>query len=96
MTIIWMPEALANLEDIVNYLESEWTEDQASTFIRRLDHLVHLIAKGGVSFQRSIVADCHRVPITPHNVLYYKIAGDKLEILSIWDSRRDPDTNPNR
>jgi hypothetical protein len=85
-----MPEALANFASICGYLETAWTENEVRNFVQQTDRLIHLLSQGNVSFQRSAQANCHRVPITPHNMLYYRISGDVLEILTIWDTRQDP------
>jgi hypothetical protein len=89
-----MPEALANFASVCAYLELEWTEREISSFIQKTDRLIHQIAQGTVSFQRSELIGCNRVPITPHNLLYYRIEADRLEILSIWDTRQNPTHNP--
>jgi plasmid stabilization system protein ParE len=89
-----MPEALVNFASVCAYLESEWTEREVASFVKKTDRLIHQLAKGNVSFQHSEIAQCNRVPITPHNMLYYRIEANQLQILSIWDTRQDPTENP--
>jgi hypothetical protein len=89
-----MPEALVNFASVCAYLELEWTDKEVAYFVKKTDRLIHQLAQGTVSFQRSEVARCNRVPITPHNMLYYRIEAGQLEILSIWDTRQNPTDNP--
>jgi plasmid stabilization system protein ParE len=89
-----MPEALVNFANVCAYLELEWSDREVASFVRKANRLIRQLAEGNVSFQRSETARCNRVPITPHNMLYYRVVADRLEILSIWDTRQNPSDNP--
>lgn len=94
LTVVWIPEDLNNFASVCAYLELVWTDKEVASFVRETDRLIHQLAQGKVSFHRSEFAQCNRVPISPDNMLYYRIEAERLEILTIWDTRQNPTDNP--
>ena len=90
LTISWLPQAECTRDNVFDYIEHNWGIDVAVEFIVRLDNMVHQIAQGNVQFKRYEPGDCFCVPITKQNTMYYDVVGNRLDILTIWDSRQDP------
>ena len=92
--VIWTVNASADFENVISYLLRRWGNKTAVDFIETTDSRVNRISIfpeiGIVSVKdpsiRSIV-------ITKHNKLYYRITGNSIEILSIFDTRQNPEKN---
>jgi plasmid stabilization system protein ParE len=88
--IIWSTRALTEWVAILNY----WTNRNKSyTYSIALDRLLKekfdLIGKspdiGKVTDFPTV-----RIKVIRYYLVYYRIQSDHIEILAIWDSRRDP------
>jgi len=94
LQIIWTINALEDYEKVVDYLLQEWSLSTAEEFIqtveRRTESLTNFPNLGRAStkepFIRSII-------LTKHNKLYYRVSGDAIEILNIFDTRQDSPKN---
>jgi plasmid stabilization system protein ParE len=91
--IRWSANAIADYNNVVDYLLLEWDEGIALRFIEVLEHKIQLIIKHPYTGLSTKVANIRSVSITKHNRLYYRIWDKKLEIVNIFDTRRDPDKN---
>ena len=84
------------LVKLLDYLESEWGFKVAKSFLKKIDVHLELISKqpfigemGGNKNVRSIL-------ITKHNRVYYKVEGDEIKILNMYDTRMNPKKNRHR
>lgn len=90
--IEWSLEAQANLNDIMTYLESEWTEMEVSYFSERLDKQLLIILQTPEIYKKSLrktgLRECQ---ITHHNTLFYTYDNERLYIVTVFDNRQYPD-----
>lgn len=67
----------------------------AFLFLDKIEDRVELISKhptiGKASSKKQNVRS---IIVTPHNLLFYRYQDDKIEILCLFDMRRDPDKKP--
>ena len=90
--IEWSLEAQANLNDIMTYLESEWTEKEVSYFSERLEKQLLIILQTPEIYKKSLrktgLRECQ---ITHHNTLFYTYDNERLYIVTVFDNRQYPD-----
>lgn len=88
--IVWRKKASDQLINTVSYLSEEWSFETATHFIDTLERKLDLLTKfpymGRASDEKPAI---RRLVITPQNVLFYRIKGNKLIILQIMDSRME-------
>jgi plasmid stabilization system protein ParE len=94
LPIVWTINALEDYRRVVDYLLIEWTLKVASDFITILEERVDTLR----SFPNVGIASIkypriRSIVITKHNKLYYRTHTDKIEILSIFDTRQNPAKN---
>lgn len=88
----WSPRALADFSDIVGYILSRWSEKEALNYIARVEDCISMIKKMPemfkISRKRKKVRQC---VISSQTSLYYRISGDTLEIIALFDTRQNPE-----
>ena len=90
-TVIISERAESNLDSIINYLLMEWNVDIKDNFIDRFKKVVSLISKDPYIFQEfSKKKSIRKCLITKHNAMYYRIVKQRVEIITIHDTRRKP------
>ena len=90
--IIWTDEAFRNLENIITYLEKFWTEKEIRKFARLLDKQLILIKKNPALYPFSKKSDDIRKSVlTKQITLYYRIIEREIYLISLFDSRQNPD-----
>lgn len=80
---------------VLTYLEKEWSKQVAATFLTKIDRRIELLKNqphiGAASTKEKGIRG---ILITRHNKMYYKIAGNKVVILNMYDTRMNPKKNP--
>jgi len=89
--IIWTDEAFRNLENIITYLEKFWTEKEIRKFARLLDKQLILIKKNPSLYPYSKKSDDIRKSVLTKITLYYRIIETEIYLISLFDSRQNPD-----
>lgn len=80
-----------NLDDLISYLETEWSARVKENFIKKLLNTINLISKNPHLFPASkIKKDVHKCLVTKHNSIYYRVIKSEIEIITIQDNRRNP------
>jgi plasmid stabilization system protein ParE len=92
-TIRWLPRSLQNYRRVIEYLKKEWGQKTINGFIDKTEANLLLLQQGtmtGVRLQKD--TSIHRILITKHNYLIYRIRPRKseIELLAFWDTRQDP------
>lgn len=81
-----------NLENIFLYLQKEWSEKVKNDFKSKFLHYLDLIKKDPFIFpSSSIKKEIRKCIITKHNAMYYRVSGNIIEIITIQDTRQNPD-----
>jgi len=89
--IIWSEEAINNLRDIIDYLENNWTEREVKKFVYKLEKLIDTIKNQPFAFPASKKMGIRRVVLTRQATIYYEIFNDTIKIVTIFDSRQNPE-----
>jgi plasmid stabilization system protein ParE len=89
--LIWSDEALENLKNIIAYLENHWTSREISKFVKLLDKKMDLIKANPHQFPKSERYGTYRKSVlTKHTTIYYEINDFEVNIISLFDNRRNP------
>lgn len=93
--IVILKRADRKIKKVYSYLVEQWSEKVANEFYEKFDTAVKLISRyPEIGYPSSKKPDVKRRLITKHNCVYYRIKKDKVIIIDLLDTRRDPKTNP--
>ena len=90
--VILTPIALIDFENAVDYLTNEWGISVANDFIERFEKVTGLLSENaGIYpfFDKS--KQMQKCILTKHNILYFKEADQIIKILTVFDTRQDPE-----
>jgi plasmid stabilization system protein ParE len=86
--IIWTNHAINELAYTIENLENKWTEKELRKFSAALNHVIEIISKNPLIFQKSsLKKGVRRAEIDKLNTLYYRITKNTIEILSRFSIR---------
>ena len=91
LKIRWTEEATKNLENIIIYLETNWTTKELKKFFQKLEKQFLLLSIFPEAYPLSQKKkNIHRCVLTKNLTIYYTVKDDYLVLLSIFDTRQDP------
>lgn len=80
---------------IYQYLLKEFSAKTATDFLDRLEKRIEFISQnpgvGKASVKRKNIRS---ILFTPHNQIFYRYTGNRIEILCLFDMRKDPKKKP--
>ncbi len=83
------------IKNLLGYLLLNWNDSVAENVILKLDHTIQLLSKQEkIGSKVNGLKNTRTILITKHNRLYYRIEKDKLIIINLMDTRRNPAKNP--
>ena len=85
----WSKEAEDNLDSILEYLLTQWTEREAARFLSKLDRVVALIEKRPHLYPRS-KRNVHKAVVIKQVTLYYAIKGKTVYLLQLFNNKQHP------
>lgn len=92
MIIVWSDEANEGLDEIIEYLENNWTDREIKNFFIRLEVCLDKIAEAPHRQKDSL-----RKPGTkeyqhsPQTTIFYSYDNNHVNILRVWMNAKDPD-----
>jgi len=90
--LIWSDEALIGLKEIIEYLESKFSEKDVKKFVQKFDKQIRLIKSNPEIFSITPKSKTIRRTIVARlTSIYYRIDGDIIYLVSIYDNRKNPD-----
>ncbi len=88
--INWTPEAEDTFEKVIVYLRTKWTEREVINFINSANRTISYISENPLMFRQSKKQNIHEAVITRYNLLLYRIKPKHIELLTFWDTHRNP------
>lgn len=88
--IRWTSNALRELQQAFEYLESEFTERELNKLGSEIEHITKLISQNPYLSQKSEFKNIYRAVILRYNTMYYRINNGEIEILSFFSNRQSP------
>lgn len=80
-----------DLERITDYLVLQWGVKVCKRFLDRFEVVCEMLSRNPRCYR--LISKKHNVRkcvLTSHNTIYYRERKDKIEILTIFDTRQDP------
>jgi plasmid stabilization system protein ParE len=89
--ILWTDHAISELQETIEYLDTNWTEKELRHFSAKLDHTIELISKTPKLFPDATEKKgIRKAVVDKHNNLYYRCTGNTTEIISLFSIKKDP------
>ncbi len=81
-------------EKVISYLHEEWGQNIVDEFNHKLEKkLLNLAQQPYLGIKPDFVKDVRSILITKHNRIYYRIKGQTIEIVNMYDTRINPKRN---
>jgi len=91
--VIISERAEQNLDEIIEYLQTDWNEIVKSDFLDAIQKCIDILTVNPNSFPIfSVKKNIRKCLITKHNAMYYRVSEQSVEIITIRDTRKNPRT----
>ena len=88
--LFWSKESISNLESILSYLESEWTDREIASFKRKLSKQLELIEKNPRLFPVSDVQPrLRKAVLSKQTTIFYELKEYEIHIAYLFSNRMD-------
>ena len=88
--LFWSKESISNLESILSYLESEWTDREIAIFKRKLSKQLELIEKNPRLFPVSDVQPrLRKAVLSKQTTIFYELKEYEIHIAYLFSNRMD-------
>jgi plasmid stabilization system protein ParE len=88
--LFWSKESISNLESILSYLESEWTDREIASFKRKLSKQLELIEKNPRLFPVSDVQPrLRKAVLSKQTTIFYELKEYDIHIAYLFSNRMD-------
>jgi plasmid stabilization system protein ParE len=92
--VIFSKDVLIRIDAIVFYLEKNWSKTVAKNFLLRFYEKIDTIASNpALGRKSSRYSSIRKILITKHNMLYFEVFNNRIELLQIFDTRQNPAKN---
>jgi len=89
--VILTPIALTDLENIIGYLTYKWGQAVVDNFIQQFEKKLQSIEEHPEIYQFiDKIKQRQKCNLTKHNIIYFMEAENSIKILTIFDTRQDP------
>lgn len=92
LVVRWTKEAEDTFDEIIEYLEENWSKKEIQNFVRTAQKVIGQIEKNPYQFKASRYQEIRKAFITKHNSLFYYVneADKVIELYAFWDNRQNP------
>jgi plasmid stabilization system protein ParE len=91
MQVIFSKRAKIRLENLLDYLEKEWSEKTKDDFIKKLDRSINQIKRLPTSCPESAkILGLFKCVVTKQTTLYYRIKDQTIQVITLFDVRQNP------
>jgi len=88
--LIWSQEAINNLEEILDYLITNWSQKEVIRFKKKLSRQIDLIIQFPNMFPVSVYnTELRKAVLSKQTTLFYKIKGNEIYLVYIFVNARD-------
>lgn len=89
--ILWADEAIENLENILSYLSTKWTQREVNKFKAKLAEQLNIISKFPNIFPASTkIPRLRKAVLTKQTIIFYEFKEQVIYITYLFDSRQNP------
>ena len=91
-SVVWSSRAKNDYFEILEYLDKHWNRNVTIRYIERVDTVISTIQASPQLFPTSSdFKKVRRCVVTKHTTLYYRIINDKIQLITLFDSRHNPE-----
>ena len=93
LEIVWTTRAINGFEEIIEYIETHFTEREVRNFVRQTSEFLELLKEYPEMLERTgRQANVFRGPLNKHTILTYRLKPQKgqIELINIRAARRKP------
>jgi len=87
--IIWSPKAETELLQLIIYLNTEWGESTVESVLDKIDRLLLLASRMPYIFPKHPKLKQRYFIVNRLTRVYYKTGRTKIEVVALYDNRRD-------
>ena len=92
MKILVSELAAFKIEKLLEYLEKEWSRKARNHFHKQLNSSIDVLRQSPFAFPKSeFHPEIRKLVVSKHSTVFYKVSDDLVFIITIFDSRQDPD-----
>lgn len=91
MRTVWTPLGLKSLDITADFIEEQWNEDVANSFLDRLDERIEQLKRNpriGPTYEQT---EFRQLLVHPLVTLYYEFKTDYISLTLVWANKKDPD-----
>lgn len=89
--VVLTKRASKRLDDLLNYLELEWSKKVKEEFVVKFDGSINKIRQySEIAPTTDFSIGLHKYVVTKQTTLYYRIEETTITILTIFDNRMNP------
>ncbi len=93
--IEWTPTADREFYELVSFIADTWSDRIVSEFVDKAYKTINLLSTfPELGIQEPNEEGIRLLFIRKYTKIYYRIEGDRILILNVFDTRRDPDSKP--
>lgn len=90
--VILTPIAVDDFDNVIDYLTHKWGLTVTNNFIERFEKIVMLLCESPEMFPFFDKSKhLQKCIVTKHNILYFMETNEEIKILTIFDTRQDPE-----
>lgn len=90
--VFWTDEAISNLESILDYLTSRWTQREVNNFKKLLGKQIDLIIKNPFLFPVSQYNPrLRKAVLSKQTSVFYEIAGQRIYLVYLFLNKQNVD-----
>jgi plasmid stabilization system protein ParE len=93
LKIVWTKRAIAGYDQVIIYLEEQWTEKEVRNFVQQTEEFFRLLKEYPEMLQKTEkYKNVYRGPINKHTILTYRVEPRKklIELINIRSARKKP------
>ncbi len=93
--VLWSSRAIKDLENIIHYHETNWSEKEVRNFKLKLEKAISLISTRPKFFRlTNFRKNLRRCVLSKQTTIYYQEIEMTIYIVSLFDNRRSPSKQP--
>ena len=95
LNVYWTARAIRDLESIIHYLETNWSEKEVENFYTKLNKAISLISSRPKLFRlTNSRKNLRRCVLSKQTTIYYQEVEDKIYIIRVFSLFLNVSSNP--
>ena len=96
-TLRFTKEAEETISHVLAWVRIEWGEKSARRLEKRIFGRARQILRNPFQYPESkLFNGTRKCVVTKQNTLFYKVRGNEILVITLWDNRRDPTNLPDQ